>query len=446
MSRFPGGGGSTPTAHRKEGELKLQAKDRRVQRFVARHRKAPAFRWQDMTDPRDRRGRRWELGQLLDAAFDGMLAGCRTLRDVEALTEELGGDGRGRVPRRVPDTTLYEVLEDLSIEELRGKLRQQVRTLWRAKSVEPQGLPCGVMSVDGKTIGVLEHDADGTAQKSHSERRPDGRPYWLARVLRAALTSSAARVALDQAPVPPETNEMGTFASFFDALVESYDPLFEVVTVDAGLTSRAHADRIHAADKAYVMAIKGPQPELLAEAKRLLDPRQKEAPDAETPWERASGKEVRRRLWRTAEIAGYHDWTHLQQAWRIAQETRSSDGNVEVEERYFLTSLRPGRLTPTQSLLVVRGHWGIENDCFWSLDMQWREDDGPWSTRGRAVEVLGLLRLMAYNLLQLVRKRHLRERRPDGELAAPPAWRRVFEWVRQALRLPARVDPIPDNG
>ena len=70
----------------------------RVQKLLDRHLKNPAYRWDDITDPRGRRGRRWSLGQLLNAAFAGLLANCRSLRDVEALTEEMGPAGRQYVP------------------------------------------------------------------------------------------------------------------------------------------------------------------------------------------------------------------------------------------------------------------------------------------------------------------------------------------------------------
>ncbi|MBI2896131.1 MAG: hypothetical protein HYY06_21415, partial [Deltaproteobacteria bacterium] len=96
----------------------------------------------------------------MNGLFVGMLAGCRTLRDVEALTDEMGDAERDRVPRRIPDTTLYELVPRLDVEQLRRKLHQQVRALWRAKSFEPQDLPCGVLSIDGKGIGALSHDAE----------------------------------------------------------------------------------------------------------------------------------------------------------------------------------------------------------------------------------------------------------------------------------------------
>lgn len=421
--------------------MKLQPRDRRVDRFLRRHRRQPAYRFTSVEDPRDRRGRRWSLQQLLQTLLDGLLANCPSLRDVEELTgarAERRGDGR-----RVPDTTLFNLLERLAPEGFLPSLHAQVYGLYRAKSLQPVGLPCGVLSIDGKEISTLDHDAEGSAQKSH--RSHDGRPFWMPRVLRASLTSSPVRPCLHQMTVPADTNEMGAFADYFAQLESVYggNDLYEIVTVDAGLVSREHAGLIHAADKAYVFALKETQPELRREAERLLVPLTARAPEAQTPWEKAKGKEWRRSLWRTVEIAEYHGWDSLQQAWLVRTESRDKDGRVEiVEDRYFLSSVRPGRLKPNQILQVVRGHWGIENDCFGTLDLRWGEDARRWATRGHAVEVLGVLRLMAYNLLQLLRVRHLRVRRVDGGWGEAPAWRTLFRWVWDALRTPVE-GPTP---
>jgi hypothetical protein len=293
-----------------------------------------------------------------------------------------------------------------------------------------------VLTFDGKGIGALDHDVDGSAQKAH--RSHDGSPYWLPRVLRAVLTSSPVRPCLDQMTVPAETNEMGAFSDFFSAVLAVYDALFEILTLDAGFAALELAGRVVAANKSYVIGLKDNQPELVREAKRLLEPlARSSSPEAQTPWERSKGKEVRRSLYRSSdEIAGWNGWDHLRQVWLVRQETRDADGGIAVEDRYFLTSVRKGRLTPSQILLVVRGHWGIENDCFGTLDLQWHEDDRPFCTRGHAVEVLGLLRLLAYNLLRVLRMRHLRERDADGTPRPPHPWRQLFGWVRDALRLP----------
>jgi hypothetical protein len=417
--------------------MKLQPKDHRVDRFLRRHLRSATYDFAAVEDPRARRGRRWKLPTLLRTLLDGMLANCESLRDVEELTAQRAE--RGRTARRVPDTTLYQLAERLPVDGFLASLHQQVYGLYRGKSLEPAGLPCGVLSLDGKLICALDHDGDGAAQKSHSAH--DGAPFWMPRVLRAVLTSSPTRPCVHQMTVPADTNEMGAFAAFFEQLVAAYggNDFFEIVTGDAGLVSREHARLVTAADKAYVFALKDSQPELRREAERLLLPLTTTAPAAQTPWETAKGKQFRRSLWRTTDIAGYHDWTHLQQAWLVRTECRDKDGSnvAVVEDRYFLTSVRTGRLTPAQILQVVRGHWGIENDCFGTLDMRWGEDQRRWATRGHAVEVLGVLRLMAYNLLQLLRVRHLRVRRADGGWGEMLGWRSLFRWVRDALRLPA---------
>jgi hypothetical protein len=327
----------------------------------------------------------------------------------------------------------------LVAEEFRRQLRRQVRSLWRSKCLEPQQLPCGVVSVDGKGLGALEHDAEGTAQKGH---RNDGSPYWLARVLRAALVSAPSAPLLDQLPIGAKTNEMGMFVEFFDALEQAYDPLFEIVSTDAGMTSKANADHVHAANKGYVMALKDNQPELAAEAKRLSRSLLRQPPCAETS-ERYRGKMVHRRLYRTAEIAGYHGWQHLRQLWLVEQHSVDDNGGHQKEQRFFLTNLHVGRLSSAQILTLIRLHWRIEDDCFWSLDMQWREDALPWCTVGPAVEVLGLMRIMAYNLVQLARTRSLRPRGPDGQQAPLHSWRSLFRWIQQALRLELEPPMVP---
>lgn len=414
--------------------MKVQPNNVRVQKYLARHLSRPGYRWDKVSDPRERRGRRWKFKELLNALLFGQVSGCPTLRAVEGMSEDMGAFGRRYISRRAPDTTLWDLAGRLSSTELREQHIDQVKQSWRAKELRPMGLPCGVVSVDGKGLGALEDDAGGTAQKTHNGQ---GYEYFLARSLRAVLTSTEGRPCLDQMPIGPKTNEMGDFQKFFNRLIKSYgdnNDLFEIVTADAGLTSLTNANVVHAANKAYVLALKGPQQELLVEAQRLLGSLRK--PEVETQRERYQGAWVRRRIFRTNEIAGYHGWSHLRQVWRVEQITQYDDGKVERQQRYFLTSLTKGRLSAEQSLLVVRGHWRIECDCFETLDLQWNEDSVPWFSAGVAVEVLSWLRLMAYNLLQLARRRNLRKKLPDGSLETPHNWRRLFEWVKQAWCLP----------
>jgi len=74
---------------------------------------------------------------------------------------------------------------------------------------------------------------------------------------------------------------------------------------------------------------------------------------------------------------------------------------------------------------------GIENGPNWTLDTQWKEDQRAWVRQGRGLEVLGLLRSLAYNIVRLLRQRALR-----SAANRTMAWRRLFEVIRMALTTP----------
>ena len=221
-------------------------------------------------------------------------------------------------------------------------------------------------------------------------------------------------------------------------VVHKMSGMLDVLDLDAGFTSLANADFVDSLGYGYIFALKGDQPELFEEANRLLrDKARTMAPEAETDWERRNGKRIRRRLWRTDEMNGIENtvgcWRHLRQTWLVRQDTEKKNGQIETEDRFFLSSLLWNYLSPAQILLLVRNHWGVENDTFNSLDLQWREDHGPWCTGGSAVWSLGLLRLMAYNIAQYLRRRRLRSKDADGHWLSPPTWRKVFRALRRAI-------------
>jgi hypothetical protein len=101
-----------------------------------------------VADPRHEKGRRWKLQTMMRALLYGFLTNRDSLRAVENLSE-CGFD------QRVPDSTLYDFVGKFSgnrVAELRSQLHTQIRTEWRSKSLEPVGLPCGVVAVDNKTL------------------------------------------------------------------------------------------------------------------------------------------------------------------------------------------------------------------------------------------------------------------------------------------------------
>ncbi len=428
--------------------------EERAQRFVAKRARNTQKGW-DYKDAPDLR-QQGKVDHPMDAIVWslelGLVSNQPTLRDVEELTEKLGLWARVLVPEAVSDTTLDTEARRLNPDYLLGKLALRVRDLYRSKMLTPVGLPCGIATVDGKNLATLDHDADATGHarssdnakwhRSQEKEAKLGKNYYLMPALRATLISAEAKPCIYQVALPPGVGESTLFPAMLEALDQSYgrSGMIEVIDGDAGLTSLSNADLVDNKGWGYIFGLKGNQPELFAEAKALLLPMvDSQPPEAETPWERRNGKRIRRRLWRTDEMAGIENsvgtWTHLRQTWLVRQDTEHPDGRIEVEDRYFVSSLLWNYLKPQQILLAVRNHWSVENDTFNSLDLQWREDSGPWCTQGTAVWALGILRLMAYNTAQVLRRRRLRKKKTDGALQAPMSWRSLFKVIESALKL-----------
>ena len=321
------------------------------------------------------------------------------------------------------------VMSRLDVGQVRDRLHAQVHEEMHRKSVRPVGLPVNVLAIDGKTVWTGGEMVNAYCQKSHKE---DGTPYWHFRVVRAVLVSAAAPVCVDQVPIPADTNDMGVLPAFLDGLRREYDKsrLLEVLTMDAGFCSEANARLVDEAGLGYVFGLKGNQPELHAEALRVLLPMADgTAPHAASPWERQDGKRVQRRFWRTRDMAGWLDWSHLRQVW-LVRYVEQEDGGPEVvtDERFFATNLAVGRLTPDHCLEVVRRHWRIENDCYGTLDIQWKEDAGHWTRKGNGLLVCSLLRMIAYNVVWLLRAVYLRSR-----VSRALPWQQLRDKLRDSL-------------
>ncbi len=427
---------------------KIKPKEERVYRYLAKQTKKKKGSWDfdDYPDPRRQsESLDHKISSVLWSLTFGLFANVPTLRGTEEMKK--GPIVRQLVPDRISDTTLDTEARRLDEETLTQKLVLQIRDYQRSKMLKPSILPFGVATVDGKNLATLNHDADGTGHarssensKWHKDESDDnGKPYWLMPALRSTLTSTEMKPVIYQDRLPPGVGESSMFKEHVDNLHKVYGKsnMFEVIDGDAGLTSLANADHVDSKGYAYVFGLKGNQPELYAEAQRLLLQMAKLLePESQTSWERRNGNLIRRSLWRTNEMKGIENsvgrWDHLRQAWLVRQETKHPDGKIEVEDRFFISSLLWNRLNGTQILALVRGHWGVEIS-FNSLDLQWKEDGGRWCTQGHAVWGLGLLRLMAYNVAQYFRTRCLRRKDKKGNWLKPLPWRDTFDAVKAAL-------------
>lgn len=358
----------------------------------------------DIRDPRDDRGKRWSLATLLRSVVIGLGAGCRSLLDLEQLTENLSIVARKQlgIARRVPDTTLRATLCRLNPAELRKAIHGTIRAAHRRKALEPDGLPFGVVAMDGKATALTGCDYDIAHRRTVDEK---GQPLGILRTITCSLVSSRAKVVIDTI-AQGTRGEAAVFPWAFFELLRVYGKLnlFRLISYDAGGCSRENADLVHQHGYYYFFALKSPQKALYPAARRLLGSLTAEHAAAVTEDLLAAKIRVVRRLYISEELKGFH-WSHLATVVRVESETFDAHGRrVAYENRYFVSNLQLNNLSPAQWLRIVRLHWVVENNCHGTLDTAFAEDDHPWiESNPQGALVVALLRRLALNLLALFR-------------------------------------------
>ena len=310
-------------------------------------------------DPRDARGRRHAHHGLLNLLVLGFASGLCTLRRIEELSWDLCRVARRafHVARRVSDTTLYLLLASQTVEGLRQTLVQQVKRLWERKRVSHDLFPFGVVSLDGKSVWTSHWK---TVKGAKQQVLENGQTLSSLAMLDAVLVSSSVRSCLDVQLIAEKSGEAPASRDMVRRLVESFGACFDVVMGDAGLTCLETAGLIRQLGKHFVLALKGNQPTLFdiaedAFAESGSGPRLAALP------ERRNGGTVTRTL-HTLTVSDVKAFAAFgaQEVWQVLQESEDSAGHLTTEVRYFLSSLPPRRLSPTQKLALVRLHWGIE--------------------------------------------------------------------------------------
>jgi hypothetical protein len=389
----------------------------------------PDLQLEQVPDPRSARGKRWQLTALLTAVLVGMLAGCTSLLGVEQLTEFMTRAVRRLlgIARRVPDTTTRTALCALMPEAIRSLIHHQILAAHRRKSLMPNGLAVAAVAIDGKSTAIPSCD-EQYAQRQTAE---GGALVGVVRTMTCCLISAAGLPCLDAIPIPAQTNEMATFPHCISELKRVYGHLnlFQLVAADAGSCSQENGQFARSHGLHYLFGLKSTQPTLFAEASRVLEPRSAELADAFSEDFLSGERKVVRRLYLTAEMAGYH-WEHLQTVLRIESRTFDHGRCVEHDNRYYVCSMAVDSLSAEQWLQLVRRYWGVENGPHFTLDVALREDQHPWiEADPKGALVLVLLRRVAYNLLTLFRSVTLRD-----ELSRITPWKTVLSWFLVTLQ------------
>ncbi len=206
-------------------------------------------------------------------------------------------------------------------------------------------------------------------------------------------------LALGQVKVDDKSNEITAVPQLLRALeLEGC-----IVTLDAMGCQKNIAKEICEADADYVLALKGNH-EVVHEkvASFLQDARQKnwkKVPhDFLETVEKGHGRIETRRYWITEKIDWFADrskWEGLHSVGMVESIRRIGESSSS-ETRFFLCSLKADA---KEFARAVRGHWNIENNLHWVLDVCFREDQCR-ARAGHAAQNLAVLRQIVLNTLK----------------------------------------------
>jgi predicted transposase YbfD/YdcC len=177
-----------------------------------------------------------------------------------------------------------------------------------------------------------------------------------------------------------------------------------IVTIDAIGCQKEIVKQIVKKRADYVIALKGNQGKLHQDIKDYLDWAERVGFreigfDYCETLEKGHGRIEQRRCWVTEEI----DWLGEKEDWKnlktivMVEAIREVTGKERtVERRYFISSLEANA---KELLRCVRGHWAIENQLHWCLDIGFREDNCQ-VREAVSAENLATLRHIGINLLK----------------------------------------------
>jgi predicted transposase YbfD/YdcC len=307
----------------------------------------------ELPDPRKQRNQHYPLIDIIAVTVMGIIADANDFVSAYrwAYHRQDWLVSIGLCLNGVPShDTLNRVFRLLDPKAFNQCFMQWVQTI--AATVE------GVIAVDGKTLRNSGDDVD-KIDPLH--------------IVHAFATAN--HLLLGQIATDAKSNEITAIPQ----LLKMLNIKNNVITIDAIGCQTGITKQIKEQGGDYVIALKGNQGTLHAEAINFFQQAMEVAPaeadcDFISMVEKNRGRIEERQVW-----ACSLDWLDTEQLGRFAglkslicvKSTRTQKGKTSVEYRYYMSSLEANARRLAE---VVRAHWGIENKLHWHLDVMFGED------------------------------------------------------------------------
>lgn len=330
-------------------------------------------------DHRCDQGKRHSLVLILSIVLLGLLKGKTSLEACvrfSRLRRRWFKSWFGNLPHGIPDPTT--IVRALSVTQPQDVTKAVNRFFDRLiKELENS------MSLDGKTIKAIHTCKD----------------QCITHIL--SLFSHTTKRIVDQEGVIDKENEI----TASPRLLQRQVLLGTTITADALLTQRQITKAISQAGGDYLFLVKNNHPDLKEILKpTFADPLTKIKIAARSEIRKTRQINTRISLTRSLDFEALKQegWANLAQVgklersgWRCHKGTKT-----RIKETIFLITSRAD-LRPREALVLLRQHWGIENQLHWQKDYTFHED--RQRTRNKnAPTILAYLRSLAVSLLRQI--------------------------------------------
>lgn len=279
------------------------------------------------------------------------------------------------------------------------------------------------------SLGEKQVAIDGKKLRGASPRTNGTRGDY---ILSAYVTEN--HLLVGQESVTDKENEIPAIPRLLDRL----DIEGAVVSIDAAGTQTAIAERILEGNAHYFLAVKDNQPSL-REAVRYAF-RCGSVTDTSSEMETGHGR-VEERVCRIASAASMEDeavlsrWPGVRTVVEVTSTVTTPEGAASSVRHYISDEDHP---RAAYYAMLARGHWGIENQLHWHLDVTFKED-ACRARKGFAAQNLSTVRKLALQIAKAhsdnrsIRKRLFRASLSQDYLLELLRGARIFDAVALAF-------------
>lgn len=316
--------------------------------------------FENLEDPRSEINRVYPLVSVVVIGLMGVLAGAKGPTGIAewASTKEDFLKDSLPLPDGVPKKDVFRrVLSCLNPNAFQACFASWLQSL-RSDAETAGNVDQPIFAVDGKTLR-RSHDNKNGLKALHS----------------VSLWATEAGLTLAQVATDEKSNEITAIPE----LLRLVDINGAIITIDAMGTQKAIAEEIIDGGGDFIFQLKGNQENL---HKAVIDYFDKqfaahfEGIDARqhVTFDKGHGREETRtyiHMPAPSSLPNFDQWKGLKSI-GVVISSCIRDGHESSDIRYYISSLAVG---VKRFARAVRGHWGIENSCHWTLDMTYREDE-----------------------------------------------------------------------